>query len=586
MSDIENPKKRIVEDLKIRNKNNMEGIAEEYFGSKFTYAQMFEMFENYKKAFIQIDGLNENTITISAPSTIAAVNAFYGALDANKIVNMTAPGFLHAYPEKYTTRLNSKTVIIFDEFLEDDLVTKLKKAGVKNIIVTSITDYMHPDKIRDAVKNGRISGKDFLEEYVKSHQSLPREVEIMRINDLAKVGAKLEDKYDFKYKENKVAAYFLTGATTSQFPKCVKISVDGFTKMACIYDKLWFDFKPGDRNTIFIPLFYATGAIHGVHAGLFRGMTLIYRPKYDRFAFAKDISETQAKIALVTPSHVATLGESGLRDNALSHLKYIFIGGEAIMPATMEKFRKIGNRLGIRYILNGYGMTETGSMSAVSDKDSIGDDVTVLPVPGVEYRIVDPVTKKILPDNCRGILEKKSPCASMGYFEEEKNANLFTKDGWINTGDVAIRYDNGKYRILGRYTDCFINNGVSYAMYDIEEQILMHPDIAEAEVIKFQIGGEEYPAAIVVLNSNAVKRIVGITKELCNIAIAGMKFLIGIRYINRFRTNPVTSKRDYLILQKETKGYFYANSEGDLFRTDVDMKREAIDESELVVVDV
>ena len=141
---IENPKRRIVEDLKIRNKDNMRGIAGEYFGSKFTYAQTFKMFEDYKKAFIAIDGLNEGTITISAPSTIASVNAFYGALDANKVVNMTGPGFLHAYTEQYTTRLNSKTVVMFDSFLSDDLVAKFQAAGVKNLIVTSITDYMNP----------------------------------------------------------------------------------------------------------------------------------------------------------------------------------------------------------------------------------------------------------------------------------------------------------------------------------------------------------------------------------------------------------------------------------------------------------
>lgn len=94
-SSIENPKRRIVEDLKIRNKDNMKVVAGEYFGSKFTYAQTFEMFENYKKAFIAIDGLNEDTITISAPSTIASVNVFYGAMDANKVVNMTGKIWLH-----------------------------------------------------------------------------------------------------------------------------------------------------------------------------------------------------------------------------------------------------------------------------------------------------------------------------------------------------------------------------------------------------------------------------------------------------------------------------------------------------------
>lgn len=583
---ISNPKRRIVEDLKIRNKDNMKGIAGEYFGNKFTYSQTFKMFEDYKKAFITIDGLNEDTITISAPSTIASVNAFYGALDANKVVNMTGPGFLHAYTQEYTTRLNSKTVVMFDSFLSDELITKFQDAGIKNLIVTSITDYMNPIVKLIATKKGLIDGKDWLDEYAKRHNGVPQGMEMIRLKDFAKLGSKVKENYDFEYEENRLAAYFLTGATTSQFPKCVKIAADGFTKMARIYDELWFDFKPGDRNTIFIPLFYATGAVHGVHAGLFSGMTLIYKPKYDRFAFAKDLVDTKANIALVAPSHVATLEEAGLEDNALNHLKYIFIGGEAIMPAAMDKFRKTGKRLGIQYILNGYGMTETGSMSGISDKESEEEDVTVSPVPGVEYRIVDPITKEILPDNKRGILEKKSPCATLGYFEDEKNKNLFTEDGWINTGDVAVRYSNGKYRVFGRGTDCFTNKGTTYAMYDIEEQALKHPDVTEAEVIKFDINGEEHPAMVVVLNSNAANRIAEITKELCAIKVAGMEYFMGIRFVDKFKTHPVTAKRDYLTLQNDKIGYYSVDTNDNAFVINIGEEKRSIDKSEITVVDV
>lgn len=69
------------------------------------------------------------------------------------------------------------------------------------------------------------------------------------------------------------------------------------------------------------------------------------------------------------------------------------------MPAAMQKFRKTAKRLGIQYILNAYGMTETGSMSGMSLKNALNDsDVTIEPVPGVSYRIVDRKTGEILPD--------------------------------------------------------------------------------------------------------------------------------------------------------------------------------------------
>lgn len=560
---------RIVEDLRIRNCDNMKGIAGEYFGSKFNYAQTFRMIEEYKRAFIELDGLNENTITISAPSTIASVNAFYGAIDANKIVNMTGPGFLHAYTEKYTKNLNCSTVFIFDGFLNAELVDKFYKAGVKNIIVTSVTDYMNPLVKLIGTKKGLISKKDFLDEYVKERGSVPSGLELIRLREFANRGSKIKETYELTYDENRIAAYFLTGATTSQYPKCVKLYESGIVKMGQIYDELWFDFERGDRNAVFIPIFYATGAVHSVHAGLLAGATNIYKPKYDRFAFGKDLKETKAKIAIVAPSHVATLDESGLKENELNHVKYIFIGGEAIMPAQMERFRKTAKHLGIQYVLNGYGMTETGSMSGISEKEARGGDVTVAPIPGVEYRIVDEETGEVLPENRRGILQKKSPCAMAGYIEEEKNKEFFTKDGWIHTGDVAMRYSDGKYRIFGRGTDCFQNHGITYAMYDIEECALKHEAVAEAEVIKYEIDGDEYPAIVVVVKSDWRDRLAEVLKNLCGMDVPGMEHLIGIRFIDKFKTNPVTSKRDYLSLQNDRDGYYYMDRQGTVLVTDV-----------------
>ncbi len=563
----------------------MNGIAGEYFGNKYTYKQTFQMIEDYKKAFIQIDGVNENTITISAPSTIASVNAFYGAMDANKVVNMTGPGFLHAYTEKYTRDLNSQTVFIFDGFLNDDMIIKLHQAGVKNVIITTVKDYMNPFIKYIVTKKKLISSIDFLDEYTKRNGSFPKGMHVMRLQEFAKLGRDVKEEYDFPYIEKRIAAYFLTGATTSQFPKCVKLYEDGITRMASIYDEMWFDFGVGDRNTVFIPLFYATGAIHGVHAGLISGATNIYKPKYYRFAFGHDLKQTKAKIAIVAPSHVATLDESGLKDNSLKHVKYIFVGGEAIMPAQMEKFRKTADRLGIQYVLNGYGMTETGSMSGVSEKYAKNGDVEVVPVPGVEYRIVSESTGEILPDNQRGVLQKKSPCATAGYFEEEKNKVLFTEDGWINTGDIAIRDSNGKYRIFGRSTDCFRNNNSAYAMYDIEEQVLKHPGVAEAEVIKFGTEGNERPAIVVVIKNNYKDKLADIAKDLCSIDVSGMEYLLGVKFISKFKTNPITSKRDYLSLQDDKVEYYRVDEEGYYYCVDAEGNEKKVDSNKIAIVE-
>lgn len=556
---IENPHRRVVEDLKVRNIANKKGVASEYFGNKYTYDDTFKMFEAYKKAFLSLDGTDDEKIVIAAPSIVSSVNAFYGAIDANKIAVPVSPGFLVAFTDRFTKGINCKTVFVFDSFLSEELIEKLHNSGVKNVIITSITDYMNPMVKFIGAKKGLINDKDFLDEYVKSGKKLPQDMQFIRAKEFEKVGSKIKEDFIFPYQKDKIAAYFLTGATTSRIPKTVKLYADGLNNMAQIYDKLWFDFEPGDKQAVFIPLFYGTGAIHGIHAGLFSGMTLNYKPKYDRFAFGADLKDTKAKIALVAPSHVATLENSGLKDNELNHVKYIFIGGEAVTPAQMAKFRATGKRLGIEYILDGYGMTETGSMSGISDKTSVGDDVTISPVPGVQYRIVDPITREEVPTGERGILEKSSPCAMAGYDnDDEQNRLRFTPDGWINTDDVAVHYGENKYRVFGRSTDYFTYNDKSYAMFDIEEEVLKHPGVLEAEVIKFTTEGTERPAIVIVLHpdwQNRTREILDYIHSLYG-KVPGIGYSIGTKFVDKFKTNPVTAKRDYLSLTDDKFGYY------------------------------
>lgn len=586
MSVIRNPKRGLVDDIKIHNQGRSDLIAGEYFGARYSYEQTYQMIEAFKKAFIAIDGYNENTITICAPSTIASVNAFYGATEANKIINLISPGFLTIKTEYYTKALGAQTIFIFDSFLSDELIGRLHNAGVKNVIVTSIRDYMSPTVCSYLIQQGLISKDDYIESYLQKHQTFPAGMKLFNIRDFIAEGEKLKGDYQYTYSENRVVARFLTGATTSQLPKCVKLSADGFAKMGEIYNNIWFDFQPKDRLAVIIPLFYATGAIHGMHMGLLEGMTLVYQPKYDRFAFGKDLLESKATGALVAPSFVATLENAGLAEGSLNHVKYVFIGGEAIQPAQMRKFRATAKRLGIQYVLNGYGMTEAGGMVAISDKeyDDIGD-VSVMPVPGAECRIVDLTTGENVEDGSRGVLHLKTPCASLGYFEEEKNKDLFTKDGWINTGDIASKNPNGKIRVFGRSTDYYVNNGISYAMFDIEETILQMNEILEAEVVKFTVAGQEYPAAIVVVKPEYNNLLSEIVKNIYRLNEAWTKMLIGVRFVSRFKTNPVTSKRDYLSLQQDLDGYYSYGGESKYYVTRIGDRKREVNEKEIVLAD-
>ena len=577
MSELENPRKRVMEDLKERNKDNMSTIAGEYYGSQFTYAETFKMFEDYKKAFVSLDGKKPSVVTLSAPSTIASSNAFFGAIDGNRILNMASPNFLYAYPEKYIGDVDSKTVVIFDGFLHEDFIKKLHEVGVKNIIITSVSDYMSPEIKKIALENGKIKG-DFLDEYIKNGNYLPKDMNFIRIKEFAQEGSKIKENIEYPYDEKQIAAYFLTGATTSRYPKGVKLYADGLTKMAKIYDNMWIDFKPKDRQTVFIPIYYATGAIHGIYGGMVREMTITYQPRYDRNEFVHDLMQFKPNLVAVTPSHVATLGQLDPKDYDLSFLKYVFLGGEAMSPSLMHKYRELAKKFGIQYIINGYGMTETGSMSGVSRKDNENlDDVNIFPLPFIKYRIVDEKTGEILGNNQRGILQVDSPCRTAGYLEEEKNKELFTEDGWINTEDIAVRFDDGSYRVFGRSNDYFINQGKKYYMFDIESEVLEHPGVMEAEVIKFSINGNEYPAIDIVLKKGWENKKSEILNYIAHLQVPGIEYLLGTKFIDKFKTNMVTGKRDYLSLTDDKYGYYKKSQDKELYiQTDIPSEENCI----------
>ena len=199
VKEIKNPHRRVVKDLKIRNKGNEKTVAGEYFGSKFTYEETFKMFNDYKKAFLNLDGVKEKPIIISAPSTIATVNTFYGAIDADKIAVPVGPGFLHAFTNRFTKEIGAETAIIFDGFINEELIEKLKKAGVKNVIITSITDYMHPYVKEIGAKKGLINAKDFLDEYIKSGKKLPSNINFIRLEEFAEIGKNITNETEFPY---------------------------------------------------------------------------------------------------------------------------------------------------------------------------------------------------------------------------------------------------------------------------------------------------------------------------------------------------------------------------------------------------
>ena len=104
---------------------------------------------------------------------------------------------------------------------------------------------------------------------------------------------------------------------------------------------------------------------------------------------------------------------------------------------------------------------------------------------GVDCRVVEPETLVPIPRDgvSSGELQCRGPWITGTYYNDPKAADNFTPDGWLRTGDVATMDERGRMRLVDRTKDLIKSGGEWISSVEIENELMAHPDIAEAAVI-------------------------------------------------------------------------------------------------------
>lgn len=163
----------------------------------------------------------------------------------------------------------------------------------------------------------------------------------------------------------------------------------------------------------------------------------------------------------------------------LSSMKFIINAGEPIVTKTARNFLKLLSRHGLptNAIHPAFGMCETSSGITYSDSfslESSSDETSFvelgLPIAGAALRIVDE-NEQIVTGNTIGRLQVKGASVTAGYYQNPTaNQEVFTSDGWFNTGDLGF-LDQGRLTITGRIKDVIIINGLNYYCHEIEAAV-------------------------------------------------------------------------------------------------------------------
>ena len=162
----------------------------------------------------------------------------------------------------------------------------------------------------------------------------------------------------------------------------------------------------------------------------------------------------------------------------LKSLRLFMSGGASLPQQVAEDFQR---KFGIG-VTEGYGLSEASPVVATNPQHRAKHLSIGLPIPGVSVRIVDPEGND-LPDGKVGELVVRGPNVMQGYFNLPDETARTLRDGWLHTGDLAYRDEEGYLFIKDRLKDMIITHGENIYPREIEELLYRYPGVVEAAVI-------------------------------------------------------------------------------------------------------
>ena len=232
------------------------------------------------------------------------------------------------------------------------------------------------------------------------------------------------------------------------------------------------------------PLFHVAGLHSGVCTLMTTGAKVVFTGgKFDPEAIMKLIEKERVTLwgAIPTMLHRVVHHEK-VKDYDLSSLKSISFGGAPTPPETIAKAREV---LPIEpSMANAYGLTETHGVATTNAGSDLLRRRTAVgrPLPILELKIADDRGVEV-PTGKMGELLFYGPTITPGYWNKPEATAETVRDGWLHTGDLGYRDDEGFFFVVDRKKDMLIRGGENVYCTEIEHCLADHPEIVEAAVI-------------------------------------------------------------------------------------------------------
>jgi fatty-acyl-CoA synthase len=257
------------------------------------------------------------------------------------------------------------------------------------------------------------------------------------------------------------------------------------THANCFWTNLSFDHTSDVTTTDVVlqvlPQFHVGGWNVQPLLAWWKGATVVLEPDFEPTRALRQIEAKGVTTMMGVPAtYLFMAAEDGFADADLSSLRQAVVGGAPMPEAVLRTWSERGVSL-----VQGYGLTEAAPnvLCVPPEYAEAKLGYAGRPYPHVEVALRDPDSGRWLDGPSSGELCVRGPNVFAGYWRNDEATEATFADGWLRTGDVAERDDEGFYRIRDRVKDMFISGGENVYPAEIESVLHDHPDVVEAAVI-------------------------------------------------------------------------------------------------------
>jgi fatty-acyl-CoA synthase len=277
-------------------------------------------------------------------------------------------------------------------------------------------------------------------------------------------------------------AYLLYTGGTTGVPKAAMLSERAVAAMA-YGTALGWDLPGHIRYLAVAPISHAAGML--IVPTMIRGGTVILQRRFDPAAWLQGVAADRATLSLLVPTMIyALLDHPDLQTADLTSLETVMYGASPISPSRLaEAIERIGP-----VFCQLYGQTESAGQgtSLWRSHHDAGDlhrlSACGTPMPFNRVTVLDDSGQPV-PDGTPGEICVQGPSVMQGYWKQPDLTASALADGWLHTGDIGQRDEDGFFYIVDRKKDMIVSGGFNVFPREIEDLLAQHPSVSVSAVI-------------------------------------------------------------------------------------------------------